>query len=64
MGLARPVLGTSVSARAAPPFVDPEPLERFHSEVNVATQATRACSGQVGTEARTVLQRDSAMMGC
>lgn len=40
-----------MSARAGPPFVtdDPEPVERHRTEVNVATQATRSGSGQVGT---------------
>lgn len=50
-GLAVIALMASVSAWAGPPFVtdDPEPVERFHTEVNVATQATRSGSGQVGT---------------
>lgn len=39
------------AAQAGPPFVtdDPEPVERHHTEVNVAAQATRSSAGQAGT---------------
>lgn len=49
--LALLVLLACVSAQAGPPFVtdDPEPVERYHTEVNVAVQATRSAAGQVGT---------------
>jgi len=38
-------------AHAGPPFLtdDPEPVERRHTEVNLALQATRAASGSSGT---------------
>jgi hypothetical protein len=38
-------------ARAGPPFLtdDPEPVERGHTEVNLAMQGTRADAASAGT---------------
>lgn len=45
------VVGCCTIARAGPPFLtdDPEPVERDHTEVNLALQGTRADAGRAGT---------------